>query len=71
MVWGCFAASRADRLIVIDGINDSVFYLKIQKDNVQLSLHAVKLKHTQVMLQDNDPKHTNNSTSEWLREITT
>lgn len=34
------------------------------KENVQPSLCDLKLKHTLILQQDNDPKHTSKSTSE-------
>lgn len=40
------------------------FYQKILKENVQPSVHALKLKRTQVMEQDNSPNYTSESTSE-------
>lgn len=41
------------RLAVIDGTMNSVLYQKILRENVCI----LKLKQTQVMQQDNDPKH--------------
>ncbi len=68
MVWGCFAASGPGRLAIIDGIMNSALYHKILKENVRPSVCDLKLKHTWVMQQDNDPKHTSKSTSEWLKK---
>ncbi len=68
MVWGCFAASGPGWLAIIDGTMNSALYLKILKENVQPSVCDLKLKHTWVMQQDNDPKHTSKSTSEWLKK---
>ena len=68
MVWGCFAASGPGRLAVIDGTMNSALYQKILKENVQPSVRDLKLKCTWVMQQDNDPKHTSKSTSEWLKK---
>lgn len=68
MVWGCFAASGPGRLAVIDGIMNSGVYQKILKENVRPSVRALKLKRSWIMQQDNDPKHTSKSTSEWLRK---
>lgn len=66
MVWGCFAASGPGRLAVIDGTMNSALYQKILKENVRPSVRDLKLKRTWVLQQDNDPKHTSKSTSEWL-----
>ncbi len=38
------------------------------KENVQPSVCDLKLKRTWVMQQDNDPKRTSKSTSEWLKK---
>lgn len=35
MVWGCFAASGAGRLAIIDGTMNSMLYQKIMKENVR------------------------------------
>ncbi len=66
MVWGCFAASGPGRLAIIDRTMNSALYQKILKENVQPSV--CDLKRTWVMQQDNVPKHTSKSTSEWLKK---
>ncbi|KAG2461297.1 TCB1 transposase, partial [Polypterus senegalus] len=68
MVWGCFAASGPGRLAVIDGTMNSTVYQKILKENVRPSVRQLKLKRSWVLQQDNDPKHTSKSTSEWLKK---
>ncbi|KAK3531532.1 hypothetical protein QTP70_024909 [Hemibagrus guttatus] len=68
MVWGCFAASGPGRLAVINGTMNSAVYQKILKENVRPSVCDLKLKGTWVLQQDNDPKHTSKSTSEWLKK---
>ncbi|KAK3528808.1 hypothetical protein QTP70_011595 [Hemibagrus guttatus] len=68
MVWGCFAASGPRRLAVINGTMNSAVYQKILKENVRPSVCDLKLKRTWVLQQDNDPKHTSKSTSEWLKK---
>ncbi len=67
MVWGCFAASEPGWLAIIDGTMNS-WNQKILKENGRLSVCDLKLKRTWVMQQDNDPKHTSKSTSEWLKK---
>ncbi|KAK3571134.1 hypothetical protein QTP86_001919 [Hemibagrus guttatus] len=42
--------------------------LRILKENVRPSVCDLKLKRTWVLEQDNDPKHTSKSTSEWLKK---
>lgn len=66
MVWGCFNASGPGRLAVINGTMNSAVYQKLLRENVWPSVHDLKLKCTWVLQQDNDPKHTSKSTSEWL-----
>lgn len=68
MVWGCFAALGHGRLAIIDETMNSALYQKIVKENVRPSVCDLKLKHNWVMQQDNDPKHTCRSTSEWLKK---
>ena len=67
MVWGCFAASGPGRLAIIEGTMNSALYQRILQENVRLSVRELKLKRSWVMQQDNDPKHTSKSTSEWLK----
>ncbi len=55
-------------LAIIDGTMNSALYQNILKENVRLSVCDLKLKHTWVMQQDNDPKHTSQSNSEWLKK---
>uniref|UniRef100_A0AAR2LJV0 Transposase n=1 Tax=Pygocentrus nattereri TaxID=42514 RepID=A0AAR2LJV0_PYGNA len=68
MVWGCFAVSGPGRLAVINGTMNSAVYQKILKENVRPSVRELKLKRTWVLQQDNDPKHTSKSTTEWLKK---
>ncbi|KAK3570405.1 hypothetical protein QTP86_019286 [Hemibagrus guttatus] len=56
------------RLAVINGTMNSAVYQNILKENVRPSVCDLKLKQTWVLQQDNDPKHTSKSTSEWLKK---
>ncbi|KAM9322489.1 uncharacterized protein KZ484_020685 [Pholidichthys leucotaenia] len=56
------------RLAVVNGTMNSAVYQKILKENVWPSVCDLKLKHTWVLQQGNDPKHTSKSTSEWLKK---
>ncbi|KAK3511591.1 hypothetical protein QTP70_011219 [Hemibagrus guttatus] len=56
------------RLAVINGTMNSAVYQKILKENVWPSVCDLKLKRTWGLQQDNDPKHTSKSTSEWLKK---
>ncbi len=55
-------------LAIIDGTMNSALYQNILKENVRPSVCDLKLKHTWVMQQDNEPKHTSQSNSEWLKK---
>ncbi len=68
MVWGCFAASGPGRLAITDGTMNFALYQKILKKNIRPSVCDLKLKHTWVMQQGNDPKLTSKSSSEWLKK---
>ncbi|KAK1795605.1 hypothetical protein P4O66_001100 [Electrophorus voltai] len=60
--------SRHGRLAVVNGTMNSTVCQKILKENVWPSVRDLKLKRTWVLQQDNDPKHTSKSTSEWLKK---
>ncbi|KAK3561430.1 hypothetical protein QTP86_002543 [Hemibagrus guttatus] len=60
--------SGPGRPAVINGTMNSAVYQKILKDNVRPSVCDLKLKRTWVLQQDNDPKHSSKSTSEWLKK---
>ncbi|KAK3559223.1 hypothetical protein QTP86_008366 [Hemibagrus guttatus] len=64
----CWVITRPGRLAVINGAMNSAVYQKILKENVRPSVYELKLKRTWVLQQDNDPKHTSKSTSEWLKK---
>lgn len=66
MVVGCFGASGSGRLAVLNETRNSAVCQNILKENVRPSVCDLKLKRTWVLKQDNDPKHTSKSTSEWL-----
>uniref|UniRef100_A0A8C5LM91 Transposase n=1 Tax=Leptobrachium leishanense TaxID=445787 RepID=A0A8C5LM91_9ANUR len=68
MVWGCLAASGSGRIVVIDGKINSRVYQDILQEHVRPSVHQLKLRRGWVMQQDNDRKHTSNSTKEWLHQ---
>ncbi|KAK3537122.1 hypothetical protein QTP70_002140 [Hemibagrus guttatus] len=60
--------SGPGRLAVINGTMNSAVYQNILKENVRPSVCDLRLKRTWVLQQDNDPKHTSKSTSEWLKK---
>uniref|UniRef100_A0A8C4NIR9 Transposase n=1 Tax=Eptatretus burgeri TaxID=7764 RepID=A0A8C4NIR9_EPTBU len=68
MVWGCFAVSGSRWLAIIDGTMNSGLYQQILQENVRVSVRELKLNRKWVVQQDNDPKHTSESTAEWLKQ---
>lgn len=70
MVQVCFAAPGPERLALVNGAMNSAVYKNIMKENVQPCVHDLKLEHTWVLQQDNDPKYTSKFTSEWLKTTT-
>lgn len=68
MACGSFVASGSGWLAVTDGTMNFALYQKIIKETVWASVYALKLKQTQVIQQDNSLKHSNKSTSEWLKK---
>ena len=55
--WSCFSSRRTEQLIAIRGIMKSEDYVKILDENLQLSVQNLD--------QDNDPKCTSKSVTEW------
>src|SRR5262249_55438079 len=69
MVWGCITSHDIGNLCRIDGGLDAKLYQSIFKDEFLGTLDWYGLDRGDVVFQhDNDPKHTANSTREWLRE---
>ncbi len=50
---------------ITDGTMNSALHQKILREDVRPSVCDLKLKHTWVMQQDNDPNQNSKSTSEW------
>lgn len=74
-IWWCwcdalrlFCCLRTWRLAVVNANMNSANYQNILKENVRLSVCDLELKHIWVLQQDNDPKHTSRSTSEWVKK---
>jgi len=68
MVWGNFALSGPGQHAVIDGTMNSGLYQKIIQENVMEYVSELRLYRKWVMQQDNNPKHTSKSTTEWLKQ---
>lgn len=69
MVWGCFAAAGVGNLYRVDGILDQFQYHRIIEE--QLIPSAMKLFNNRnwTFQQDNDPKHTANSTKRLFNRL--
>jgi len=69
MHWDCFASSGTGNLQRVEGKMDSLKYQEIQGENVMQSVRKLKLGRNWTFQQDNDPKHTSNSTKAWLQKL--
>lgn len=68
MFWGCFAASGTGCLDSVQGVMKSEDYQNVLGRNVGPSVRQLGLRQRSwVFQQDNDPKHTSNSTKKWLK----
>ena len=68
MLWGCYASTGTGKLAPIEGIMNSQLYQEILQNNVSASVKQLKLKHSWVFQQDNDPKHTSASTKACMKK---
>ena len=68
MFWGCFSASGTGNFVAIEGTMKSADYITILDENLKTSAQSLGLGRQWVFQQDNDPKHTSNSTTTWLQE---
>lgn len=68
MVWGCFSPSGPGRHAMMNGTMNSALHQNVLKENAWPSVQDLRLKRTWFLQQDNDPEHTNKSTSEWLKK---
>lgn len=63
MVWACFASPGPEHLPVTESNMNSSVYQSIRYMSVELNLAEI------VMQQDNDPKLTSKSITEWLENV--
>ena len=66
IVWGCFAASGTGKHAHIEGTVNSNDYQKILRENVPSSVCYLRLGCGWILQQDDNPKHINKSTQDWL-----
>ena len=68
MLWGCFSAAVAGRLLKIKRIMNGAKYRQILEENLlQSEKDFIRLWRRLTFQQDNDPKHTAKATLEWLQ----
>lgn len=68
MVWGSISANGVGNLVFIEGILDSIEYVRILSENLDISVEKAGLGKDYIFMQDNDPKHKSKYTMEYLRE---
>ncbi|KAG2468313.1 TCB1 transposase, partial [Polypterus senegalus] len=68
MLWGCFSAAGAGRLVRIKGKVTVAMYRDILDENLLQSALDLRLGRQFVFQQDNDPKHTAKISKEWLQD---
>ncbi|KAG2456628.1 TC1A transposase, partial [Polypterus senegalus] len=66
MLWGCFSAAGAGRLVVIERKMNAAKYRDILDKNLLQSAKDLRLGRRLTFQQDNCPKHTAKITKEWL-----
>ena len=67
MSWGCFSSSGTGALVRREGKMGRAKYRKIPEDNLLPSARKLKLGGKFTFRHDNDLKHTDKATLEWLR----
>lgn len=70
MVWGCMATSGVGNLVFVESTMKKEDYLRILKQNLNLSVRKLELGHPWTFQQDNDPKHTAHIVKNWLEKNT-
>ena len=68
MLWGCFSVAGTARLVRIEGKMNGAKYREILDENLLQSTQDLRLGQIFTFQQDNDPKHTDKTTQEWLRD---
>jgi hypothetical protein len=68
MLWGCFAAGGTGALHKIDGIMRQEDDVDILKQHLKISFRKLKLGRKWVFQMDNDPKHTCEVVTKWLKD---
>ena len=69
MLWGCFSAAVTWKLVRIEGKMSGAKYREILDENLPQSAQDLRLGQRFTFEQDNDPKHTEKTTQEWIRDM--
>jgi hypothetical protein len=64
MLWGCVSSAGTGKLVRIEGMMDGTKYWEILEGNLFQSSIDLRLGCRFTFQQDNDPKHTTNTTPE-------
>lgn len=69
MLWGCVAAGGPGALHRVDGVMKKDDYLKVLQHILKLSARQLRLGHSWVFQQDNNPKHTSKLIVEEIKQV--
>jgi hypothetical protein len=68
MIWGCMTAKRAGYMCKIDGRMDAGLYKDIFDEDLIRSIKYYRMNKRKINFQqDNDPKHTSHTATQWLQ----
>ena len=69
MLWGCMAPTGVGKIVLADGNMNAEQYVRILRDNLEISLEDLGLKKDlMIFQQDNDPKHTSKSAKNFFAD---
>ena len=68
MLLGCFSSAGMGKLVRIEGTMDGAKWRRILDENLLESAMILKLGQRFTLQQDNDPKHKDKATLEWLNK---
>ena len=66
MLWGCFSSAGTGKLVRIEGTMDGAKYKRFLDENLFESAMSLKLGRRFTFQQDNDPKHEDKPSPEWM-----
>ena len=68
MLWGCFSVAGTGRLVRIEAKMNREKYSETIDENLFQNTQDLRLGQRFSFQQDNDPKHTDKTMQEWLRD---